>query len=247
MRPLKHVFRPLVPSQTSKLAGTVAGTAHAGARGASSPAALCCTAAAMVYGGASHLDASDVEREKRARQGALAHQVERERSARVGAPTREEVDAWQLLQQDNRSDHIGPRVPEGRLPLPAPDSSSDCRLCHQTTTSTPRHTGTLCLSTLARLQIAPSSWPKASCAATRLRTTRCAGPSLGSRSSSYQACTWRCATRHAHGSLQRRPVKQALSTACQFSPVVRLVPGEEAGALGWAARRSVSPGQGDDR
>ena len=128
-----------------------------GARGASSPAALCCTAAAMVYGGASHLDASDVEREKRARQGALHHQVEREKSARVGAPTREEVEAWQLLQQDNRSDHIGPRVPEGRLPLPAPDSSSDCRLCHRTTTSTPRRTGTLCQSMSVHLP----PWPLA--------------------------------------------------------------------------------------
>ena len=76
-------------------------------------------AVAMVYGGASHLGAADVEREK---------------SARLGAPTREEVDAWELLQQDNRSDHIGPRVPDGRLPLPATDSS-DCHLCHRTTTS----------------------------------------------------------------------------------------------------------------
>ena len=128
----------------------------------------------------------------------------------------------------------------------------------------PRPTGTLCLSTsvrgdlcslaslghwrvltfsFARLQIAPSFWPKASCAATPLRTTPCAGPSLGSRSSSYQACTWRCATRHAHGSLQRRPVKErcpGMATARQLSPV-RLAPSEKkTGALGWAARRSVS-------
>ena len=189
------------------------------------PSAL---AAAMVYGGASHLSASDVEREQSARQGALSHQVEREKSARLGAPTREEVDAWELLQRDNRNDHIGPRVPDGRLPSPAPDSSSDCCLLPSNHHLRPSVAGRWWVLTFssARLQIAPSFWPKASCAAIPLRTTPCAGPLVGSHSSSYQACTWRCATRHAPGSLQRRPVKERCptrATARQLSPV-RLAP-----------------------
>ena len=71
----------------------------------------------MVYGGASHLSPERTPG-----------------SARLGAPTREEADAWELLQKDDRSDHIGPRVPNGRLPLPAP-GSGDCRQCHRTATS----------------------------------------------------------------------------------------------------------------
>lgn len=78
------------------------------------------------------MEDSNEEREKAARLGALNQPWERENIARIGAPTREEVDAWELLQQDNPRDHVGRRVPDGRLPLPAP-GSGDCRPCRRTT------------------------------------------------------------------------------------------------------------------
>ena len=134
-------------SQTLQLAALAParGTARRCARGVASTTVL--AAVAMVYGGASHLGAADVEREK---------------SARLGAPTREEVDAWELLQQDNRSDHIGPRVPDGRLPLPATDSS-DCHLCHRTTTSARVPPALFALSTSVRGDVHLPPWGTGGC------------------------------------------------------------------------------------